>query len=140
MVGGYAEQHRKMENKTLVLGMLECGGELVTRIVPDQKRASLAAHCRACPVSQPDTLWMCGSSREKKPTVLACPVSLRLWSHKGLLWRDGCQARARRRRKSECNLYPSTVLSHGPPSRDKLGEDFRRSYAKIVSFNVPFMF
>jgi transposase-like protein len=44
IVGGrvYGMPHdRRMDNKAVVLGMLEKGGELITRVVPDRRRATL---------------------------------------------------------------------------------------------------
>lgn len=38
---------RKMQNKTIVLGMLENGGELVTMVVPNVQKATLQAHVQA---------------------------------------------------------------------------------------------
>ena len=68
MIGGYAQQHRKMENKTLVLGMLENGGELVTRIVPNQKRGSLLQHIEAHVL--PGTIIHTDEARAYKPLCL----------------------------------------------------------------------
>lgn len=44
LVGGKTKglgRGRNLENKTFVLGMLEKGGELITRVIPDVKRATL---------------------------------------------------------------------------------------------------
>jgi transposase-like protein len=48
-IGGYinARDGKPLSNKTTVLGMLETGGELITRIVPDTKRGALVPHIAA---------------------------------------------------------------------------------------------
>ena len=50
LVGGKlrsGRQGRHLANKTVVLGMVERGGDLVTRVVPDLKRASLLPEVKA---------------------------------------------------------------------------------------------
>lgn len=47
LIGGEAEglgRGNYMVNKTAVMGMLECGGELITRVIPNAKRETLWAH------------------------------------------------------------------------------------------------
>ncbi len=48
-IGGYisAREGKPLSNKTTVLGMLENGGELITRVVPDTKRGALLPHITA---------------------------------------------------------------------------------------------
>jgi len=48
-IGGYinAKEGTALSNKKVVLGMLESGGELVTRVVPDTKRGALRPHIAA---------------------------------------------------------------------------------------------
>lgn len=46
-IGGRAPMKRKMENKSIVLGMVERGGEVITRIVPNRAQKAVLPHVAA---------------------------------------------------------------------------------------------